>query len=244
MAWPGAAWQGQAAMISDTATYPDIAVDATETNDTPYTFEVSPGATCGADLSFRQTVTISNGSGMSHPFEIPIGLRIPGPTRNYAYSGPPVPPVPIPDNDLTGVTVTVEITRTGWVNDIDVHFDATHTWVGDLNIYLISPGGTTVWLFYGGGFPGENFTDTIFDDSAPTSINNASAPFTGRFRPRELLSVLNEESINGTWTLKVVDHAAQDTGEITGFSLDVQAQEAYCYMIPQYLPIILKNTTY
>lgn len=229
--------QGLATVITGTTTYPDIGVDQTERNQSRYVVDVADNATCGSTLSFQHAITVTGSAHLIHPLDVHVGFLATN-TRSYAYAGPPVP---IPDNNPTGVTVTVEITRTGWVQDVDVHFDASHTWDGDLGIDLISPEGTTVSLYYRTGNNGHDFIGTIFDDSAATSITQGTAPFTGRFRPREALSKLNEELASGTWTLKVADYAVADTGQINGFSLDVKMAEAYCNLMPQYFPIIVKN---
>ena len=233
--------QGPATMLVDTSTYPAIGVNQTRNNDVLYTFAVDNDAVCGSVLDFQHVVTLTGQSPLTYTFEVPIGARLPGPTHTVTSSDPPAP---IPDNDPTGVTVTVEITQTGWVNDVEVHLDITHTYVGDLIADLISPQGSSVRLVYRRGGSGDNFTGTIFDDSASTSIRNGTAPFTGRYRPEEPLSELEGESIMGTWILKVVDVGAVDTGSITGFSLDVKAVAAVCDKFLYYYPAISRNATY
>ncbi|MCJ7692318.1 MAG: proprotein convertase P-domain-containing protein, partial [Sedimentisphaerales bacterium] len=70
--------------------------------------------------------------------------------------------------------------------DIDVGISVTHTNVFDLQIFLQSPSGTRICLnmydSFEGFFAGENYTNTIFDDEAQSSISQAEPPFTGRFR--------------------------------------------------------------
>ena len=229
--------QGLATVPTNTTVYPDIGIDQTQSNLTQYVIDVDESAACGSVLSFQHLVTVTGSTHLAHPADVPIGLWA-AQTRSFAYSGPPVP---IPDNDPTGVTATIEITRTGWVQNVDVHFDATHSWDGDLGVDLISPQGTTVSLYFRSGGSGHNFVGTIFDDSAATPITQGTAPFTGRFRPREALSKIADEPVSGTWTLKVADYAQYDIGQINGFALDITGEAAYCNMIPQYFPIIVKN---
>ena len=72
------------------------------------------------------------------------------------------------------------------IEDIEVSINITHTFAADLNVFLISPEGTRVELIDDLGGFGDNFTDTVFDDEAATSIStitSAMAPFTGSFRP-------------------------------------------------------------
>ena len=77
-------------------------------------------------------------------------------------------PVNIVDN--TTVTSVISVADFGTVNDIDVELDITHTWDGDLDVFLTSPGGTTVELFSGVGGSGDNFIDTLLNDEAADSI--------------------------------------------------------------------------
>ena len=109
----------------------------------------------------------------------------------------------------------------GPISDVDVKVDITHTWDGDLDVYLISPTGTRVELFTGVGSSGDNFTNTILDDEASTGIASVSAPFTGTFRPEGLLSALDGQNPNGTWRLEVTDHAGGDTGTLNSWALQI-----------------------
>ena len=65
---------------------------------------------------------------------------------------------------------------------------------------------------------------TTFDDSSPTYITHASAPFLGTFRPEQPLSMFNGKSgasVNGTWKLRIQDSFAGDTGTLVCWSLNV-----------------------
>jgi len=97
----------------------------------------------------------------------------------------------------------------------------THTSDGDLDISLISPEGTEVNLSSDNGSFSSNYTFTIFDDSANTSILSGTAPFTGLFRPEEALSAFDGETANGTWTLKIYDDSSYYTGTLDFWRLNV-----------------------
>ena len=64
----------------------------------------------------------------------------------------------------------------GTIADIDVMVDITHPNDTDVDVYLIH-GATTVELFTDVGGNGDNFSRTVIDDEAGTSIVLASAPF-------------------------------------------------------------------
>ena len=142
------------------------------------------------------------------------------------------PDVPKPISDMQTVVSTLPVSGlTGPISDIDVNVDITHTWDGDLDVYLISPTGTRVELFTGVGSSGDNFTNTILDDEASAAIASVSAPFTGTFRPEGLLSALDGQDPNGTWRLEVTDHAGGDIGTLNSWALQIttaaiQAQSA------------------
>ena len=132
-------------------------------------------------------------------------------------------PVAIPDSNSTGVTVNIPVSAMGTVQGTAVRFSATHTFVGDLGIYLRNPAGapsaTGLDLSSGNGSTGDNYTNTIFSDAAAVAITAGTAPFTGLFRPEQALSVFNGSAANGTWTLRVADTSAIDTGTVTSAEL-------------------------
>ncbi len=108
-------------------------------------------------------------------------------------------PKSIPDNDPDGVVSTLQINDGTNIQSLSVKVDITHTYVGDLTLYLIGPDGTTVTLRQNTGGSADDIHETY----------NVSA--------------FNGKSAVGTWKLKVVDNAAQDTGSIDGWSLTIKA---------------------
>ena len=130
--------------------------------------------------------------------------------------------------DLATVTSqTVISSLTGTITDVNVTISLTHTYDSDLEITLISPLGTRVKLAQNDGSSGQNFTSTVFDQQASSSISSGSAPFTGTFRPTASLAVLNGTTGNGTWKLEVVDTAGGDSGSLTSWRLDISSGEAF-----------------
>ena len=95
----------------------------------------------------------------------------------------------------------------------------------DLDISLESAEGTTVILTESNGGGGDNFTNTLFDDNAASSIESITsgdAPFTGSYRPQGLLADFNGEDANGTWSLSIVDGGVADTGSLTEWTLYIE----------------------
>lgn len=134
-------------------------------------------------------------------------------------------PVEIPSDQPA--TITSSITING-VNDrvaaLRVNLNIRHTWNSDLRATLVSPSGTQVKLFEYVGFNNDNFEATEFDDRSETLIQNASAPFTGTFRPMQPLRDLTDEPIDGTWLLVVDDVYSLDGGYLDNWTLSFADQ--------------------
>ncbi len=154
----------------------------------------------------------------------------------------------ISDNGcVTGTGISSSIIVSGQPNipvqssKIAVKVNITHTFVGDLKIYLFPPGTDVITLADGNGNSGDNFTNTIFSDAASTSINDGSAPFTGQYKPKggvascnitntsvNTFSSIGMGSIipNGTWTLRVFDAAGSDVGVLNNWSISFTGSES------------------
>ncbi|NUQ64866.1 MAG: proprotein convertase P-domain-containing protein [Pirellulales bacterium] len=133
--------------------------------------------------------------------------------------------VAILDHQTASSSITITGTPAA-IDDLNVTLNITHTWVQDLVITLVSPTGTRVCLLANPGAGGDaNLTNTTLDDEAGAVIGDASAPFTGSFRPAELLSRFDGENLDGTWTLEVEDQYLYDQGFIHSWSLNISAAE-------------------
>ena len=128
------------------------------------------------------------------------------PGGNACNEPPPDPTVrhyenatafPIPDNDPTGVTSTIEVPDDLRVGSLEVALDVSHTWIGDLKIDL-SHGGTVRTLWNRSGGSGHDIRVTV----PVGEFDGAQA--------------------SGTWTLTVDDDYAQDTGVLNRWALDIR----------------------
>ena len=93
-----------------------------------------------------------------------------------------------------------------------------------LTAVLISPTGTQVPLFTNVGGTGSNFTNTVFSDSALTSIDSGTAPFTGTYQAQGLLSSLIGQNVSGQWTLQLVNTGQNNSGVLVNWSLNITPQ--------------------
>ena len=142
-----------------------------------------------------------------------------GPTKNYASTNVPVA---ISASGTPTITSALSVPDSGTIVDVNVHLNISHTYDSDLTVSLKSPNNTSVTLFSGVGGSGDNFTNTILDDQASTSITAGSPPFTGTYKPSPgTLASFNNASETGTWTLTVHDGADQDGGSLNSWSIDI-----------------------
>jgi subtilisin-like proprotein convertase family protein len=141
-------------------------------------------------------------------------------------------PKQIPDRAT--VTSTISVPNSFNVLDVDVHLNISHNFDADLDVFLIGPTGTRVQLFADIGGGGDNFSGTILDDEAITSIAGGAAPFTGRFKPQNSLSAFDGQNAAGLWTLEVTDDERRDTGTLTSWSIQISRA-----VLPPALPLAL-----
>ena len=112
----------------------------------------------------------------------------------------------------------------GTVGTVAVRVSLTHTFDADLDISLASPLSTTVDLSSDNGATGDNYTNTVFVDSAAVSILAGAPPFTGSFRPEVALSALTGQSVAGTWRGLVNDDTAGFQGTLAEYALAICIQ--------------------
>lgn len=219
-------------LLSDESEYFPIAPGKAGVNLTPLTFRLAESVTCGARLNFTATVSHNGQPSRTFPFTVQSGQ--PGATpRTTTYAGPPVN---IPDGNLSGVSIRVPVTGfTSPISKIAFRINGDncstnagtglqHSWVGDLTVRLISPSGTVVTLLRSPGGElnfGQNFCNTLLDDSGATSIQTigTGGRYSGTYRPATPLSAFIGENANGNWTLQVIDIASPDAGIVRNFSL-------------------------
>jgi subtilisin-like proprotein convertase family protein len=125
----------------------------------------------------------------------------------------------------------------------------THTWVGDLDMYVESPSGQRLGLSDQTGNvnnSGDNFTNTVFADSGTAILPTTGAPYSALYKPwNQVFTVSsctgNSTSLttfsglgggslnpNGTWSLKAYDRASTDTGRVVSWSIFFPYQTYTC----------------
>lgn len=128
----------------------------------------------------------------------------------------------VPKSIIDVGTINSNLTVNGFsgtIKDLNVKLNISHSWANELDVFLVSPLGTRVELFTDVGGSGSNFTNTILDDEAATSIALGAAPFTGSFKSEGLLSSVDGQNPNGAWRLEITDDSTGDIGTLNSWSL-------------------------
>jgi subtilisin-like proprotein convertase family protein len=106
--------------------------------------------------------------------------------------------VPIPDNNPMGASSTITVAEGGSISSLAVTVDVQHTYRGDLTLRLVRV---------------EDGAEALLVERAGGSADNIQETFT--------VSAFNGTDAAGTYRLVVIDGAAQDTGTLRSWSLDI-----------------------
>jgi subtilisin-like proprotein convertase family protein len=203
-------------ILNDTSNYGALGVGGFSSGDGPFLVSIGSTVPCGTLITFQLHVAANEGS-WNDSFTVRVGSL---PISQTTYPSTDTPK-PIPDVRTPPVLSSIVVSDTGAVSDVNVILNISHTFDGDLDIFLIGPDGTRVELTTDNGGTGENFVNTVFDDQAATSITVGTPPYTGSFKPEGLLSALNGIPANGTWTLEITDDTNADSGTLNSWSLQI-----------------------
>ena len=125
------------------------------------------------------------------------------------------------DNDKINSYINVP-TQTSRLTDLNVSLTLSHSFLADLDIYLVSPQGTRIELVTDLVSNEPDMISTTFDNVAPTGILTGISPFTGRFRPEGTLEDLNGENPTGIWTLEITDDNRTDFGTLKSWAMNFE----------------------
>lgn len=111
--------------------------------------------------------------------------------------------VAIPDDNTEGVTSVINLSDEGNVNDISVDVDINHTYIGDLQLDLISPAGVTSRLHNNAGAFRHDIKRAFDLDSTPE------------------LQRMQGQPVKGDWMLRILDIAPEDEGRLNNWSIRI-----------------------
>ena len=229
-----------ATLVNGTSAYASLAPDATGSNASPLVIDVSPAQTCGPlPLTFTANYAI-NGQNRSAttPFNLMIGSYALGATQRYTRTHSPT--LAVPDANEAGTSSTLSVAGAGMIGDLDVRIDRLdHRYVSDLIVSVQSPSGKRALLMYRDGYnenntPNTNLRNIIFDDDAETFIGSIDGPgpFSGNYFGYNPLSIFEGEPLAGTWTLRLIDAASGDVGQLYSWGLNIRPATFNCSIPP------------
>jgi len=137
--------------------------------------------------------------------------------------------VPIPDSSPVGAASEIFFcglppALDGCLEIDNVTIDSiAHTWLSDLDIYLVSPAGDTLELSTGNGGSGDNMSNVVFSDTSSNDITlQATDILPGIYHtenPEGFASLYDGQNPNGAWSLLAYDNFGGDVGSIIGWSM-------------------------
>lgn len=98
-----------------------------------------------------------------------------------------------------------------------------HTWLSDLDIYLISPAGDTVELSTDNGGSADNMSNVVFTDTSTNDITLQTSDIMPGYYHTEgslgFAGLYNGQDPNGEWSLFIKDDAGGDDGTLISWSM-------------------------
>lgn len=144
--------------------------------------------------------------------------------------------VEISDLIATTISDSLAIQLPGSIVDVRVNnLDIRHEWVGDLQVSLTSPAGTSVRLFDRPGVPNDqfgcegqnvkiNFNETAANTATQLETTcNENPAIAGDYRPLDPFTLLAGERAQGQWKLTIEDFESGDGGALRSWNLEVCA---------------------
>ena len=139
------------------------------------------------------------------------------------------PGLPIPDRDSAGLVDRLVVSAADATGPLVVVVEVEHSWVGDLTLTLTheTTGHSAILLDRPGrpgvaqvGIWGAGLSVAFRDRFSPLDAwDFMDRPLRGEFRPTESLQVFSGESLDGAWTLHIVDGSWGDTGRLVRWGL-------------------------
>ena len=172
--------------------WPDIAMGAMKDASDLLEIQVPGEVSCGDKVSI-DLHTSYNKRRSQHQIALQTGNPI---GANISVS----PDSEIPDNSPMGITIPIDLGDSNFsvTKDFQVSIDIEHSYIGDLEVRLVSPSGKSIHLHKRSGGRTQNIKGTYPDT----------------LKPSDSLSNLEGEPLGGKWQLKVADRASRDTGRV------------------------------
>jgi len=114
------------------------------------------------------------------------------------------------------------------IDQLSIFIDLTHSYLGDLDVTLTSPSGTTISLMYSpNNFGGASNMSVLFKTGFPelalSILDDGFQTLQGTYSPSQSLAAFTGEILSGTWTITVTDYLAEDWGVLAGACVFVES---------------------
>ena len=139
--------------------------------------------------------------------------------------------LPLPINDNSTTTSYIVVNDAYCIGDVDIELDLTHTYIGDLEVDVTSPEGTTVRLHDRSG-GGDDDLHMYYDEQGGDLPEGPG-----------MLSDWEGEIVTGTWTMTVTDNAGADTGTLDHWALKIASSGESCPPVAQDVEVSTDENT-
>jgi M6 family metalloprotease-like protein len=130
------------------------------------------------------------------------------PVATQLARGQASPALAIPDNTAAGISSSINLNQPGVARQIKVGIDITHTYIGDLEVELVSPSARSAIIHARQGGSQDNLVQTY------NSATNSA------------LAALQGQPVAGDWVLRVRDLDAQDSGTLNRWNIEIELNGA------------------
>jgi cysteine-rich repeat protein len=124
-------------------------------------------------------------------------------------------PLAIPDDDPLGMFSQINVAGAANVSRAAIVYNITHTFDSDLDIFVSAAGGALTDVCTGNGGSGDNFVNTVLDNTCSPNVSAGAAPFTGCFAPENAIAAVG----NGVWEIDIADSFAGDDGTLQSWAV-------------------------
>lgn len=135
-------------------------------------------------------------------------------------------PRPVPPTGTAGsLTSTITVPAIGTIDDVNLSFDLTHTWGGDLLIRLTAPSGTNFVAVNnelsgsGCGSSSDFAGSYTFDDEAGAPFTFTPGTYTVGPNGSGSMADFEGEAAGGDWALFIDDQCSADSGTLNSWGL-------------------------
>lgn len=129
----------------------------------------------------------------------------------------------------------INVADLGVIESMTINVDISHTWVSDLLVGVIPPGGefpADILSLWSGNCgvsdpPGVQNFNITFDDQGATipGTDECSNNLTGAYAPVDPLSTFNGMEAQGDWTIIIADFFTGDTGVLNDWSIEICSEQ-------------------